>query len=109
MKVLDLRIGEYFLVEDNLSSGDKVVKYYECVMYDDSSRCRHCSLGLTSPICPRLECEGHRRKDNISVIFVERDNVGEIAHRYMSKLLFGFKLYNGKKIKQYERNRSPCR
>lgn len=97
MKVINLRIGEYFLVEDNLSSGDKVTKYYECVWYDDVSRCRHCSLGLTSPICPRLECEGHRRKDKISVVFVERDNIGEIARRYMSKLLFGFKLYDGKR------------
>jgi hypothetical protein len=99
MKKANLEIGEYFFVEDNLSSGDKVDKYYECVMYDDVARCRHCSLGMTSPICSRLKCEGHRRKDNISVVFVERDNVGEIANRYRSKLLFGFKLYDGKRKK----------
>lgn len=52
MKVIDLRIGEYFFVEDNLSNGDKVDKYYECVYFDSSDRCRYCSLGLTSPICP---------------------------------------------------------
>lgn len=97
MKVIDFRIGECFFVEDNLSSGDKVVKYYECVWDDDLSRCRHCSLGLTSPICPRLECEGHRRNDNTSVVFVERKDIGEIAARYRSKLFPGFKLYDGKR------------
>lgn len=95
MKVADLRIGEYFFVEDNLSNGDKVDKYYECVRCDDVDRCRHCSLGLTSPICPLLECEGHRRKDNRSVVFVERDNIEEIANRYMP----GIKLYDGKRKK----------
>ena len=99
MKVIDLRIGENFVVEDNLSSGDRVVKYYECVYFDCSIRCQYCSLGVTSPICPRLECEGSRRKDNRSVVFVERDNIGEIARRYNSKLLFGFKLYDGKRKK----------
>lgn len=100
MKKANLGIGEYFFVEDNLSSGDRVDKYYECVLFDGIDKCSHCSLGMTSPICSLLECEGSRRKDNRSVVFVERDNSEEIANRCIP----GIKLYDGKRKKQGDMN-----
>lgn len=102
--MIDLRVGECFVVEDNLSNGDKVDKYYECVRFDDLNRCWHCSLGMTSPICAILYCEGKWRRDKVSVVFVEVKNVRKIKHRYRSKPLPGFRLHDGKIEKQGDMN-----